>query len=84
VSLFAENPNFPGKLSGDNGLTQHLGGRHSPKNGNLIFAIPADLAEQQDEDDCGRGVRRGMAFALLPSLGVWALIIWLGWRFWPF
>jgi hypothetical protein len=26
---------------------------------------------------------RGMAFALLPSLGLWALIIWLAWHFWP-
>jgi hypothetical protein len=72
MRLFAENPNFPGKLPRRNGLTQHLGGPHSPKNGNLISAI-------------GRGLFRGMRVALLPSLGLWAPIIWLlAWRFWPF
>jgi hypothetical protein len=29
------------------------------------------------------GLFRGMRIAFLPSLGLWALIIWLAWSFWP-
>lgn len=81
-----ENPNFPGKLSRVRRLrlTHHLGGPHSPENSNLICAVEADPAERATEDDDGRGLLRGVAFGLPPALALWALIVWLAGRFWPF
>jgi hypothetical protein len=41
------------------------------------------LNNEMDRPGPDGNLKRGIAFALLPGFGTWALIIWLLWRFWP-